>query len=235
MGMPCMPKPCRGVVLIRIFVDNEAAFAFVEQRRWRFGRTCPRCGAEERFGELRKAVDASGQYKCYACRSFFTIRSGTILEGSHLQFDTWLAALFLMVASQGTISLTLLAELLGVTVQTATKLKRLLAPEARVCAIDAHEIEIDRSIGARFAGIAARLPTKCCQETSGESPRQIRIRKLLALIEALSSDDIDLAFDTALERHLFARKPVCVGEAGSTVLGKTDHSSGFSLGRDRYR
>src|SRR3954468_11268519 len=81
--------------------SEEAAYAFVEAHVWRDGRVCPHCGAEGRSGSLKGKSTRIGVYKCYACRKPFTVKIGTIFEGSHIKLHVWLRAMILMTESGG--------------------------------------------------------------------------------------------------------------------------------------
>jgi transposase-like protein len=78
------------------FHSEEAAYAYVEARVWPEGRICPHCGSIERSGKLGGKSTRIGLYKCYDCRKPFTVKIGTIFEGSHVALRLWLQAIFLL-------------------------------------------------------------------------------------------------------------------------------------------
>ena len=63
--------------------NEEAAYAFVEARIWPHGPVCPHCGGTERNKKMMGKATRIGLYKCYDCRSQFTVKVGTIFESSH--------------------------------------------------------------------------------------------------------------------------------------------------------
>jgi transposase-like protein len=101
------------------FHDEEAAYQWVEARVWPQGRVCPKCGVVDQSGPLKGASTRIGTYKCYACRKPFTVKVGTIFEGSHVKMHVWLQAIFLIVSSKKGISANQLHRTLGVTLKTA--------------------------------------------------------------------------------------------------------------------
>jgi transposase-like protein len=101
------------------FHDEKAAFAYVEARVWPGGPVCPHCGGVERIGLMGGKSTRVGLYKCYQCRKPFTVRIGTIFEGSHVPLNIWLQAMYLIAGSKKGISSNQLHRTLGVTLKTA--------------------------------------------------------------------------------------------------------------------
>ncbi|MBI1213466.1 MAG: hypothetical protein GC190_18555 [Alphaproteobacteria bacterium] len=73
------------------FIDDEAARAKLEALRWPRGAVCPRCGESNRIYVL--AHIRRGLKKCGRCRRQFTVRTATLLEGSHVPLHKWLQAI----------------------------------------------------------------------------------------------------------------------------------------------
>jgi transposase-like protein len=112
------------------FHSEKAAFDYVEAQLWPHGPTCPHCGEAERLGRLDgvmskpskkhpEGVAKIGLWKCYGCRSQFTVRVGTIFEDSHLPLRLWLQAIHLLCASKKGISTRQLQRMLGCGMKTA--------------------------------------------------------------------------------------------------------------------
>jgi len=101
------------------FHNEEAAYAYVEARVWPNGPTCPKCGGVERIGLMGGKSTRIGLYKCYQCRSPFTVKIGTILESSHVPLRLWLQAIYLIASSKKGFSSNQLHRTLGVTLKTA--------------------------------------------------------------------------------------------------------------------
>lgn len=111
--------------LSHLFVDEDAARAFIESKLWPNGPVCPHCGSSEAYKLTPKANSAKGKhvrkgvYKCKACRKQFTVRVGTIFEDSHIPFCKWIMALHLMTSSKKGISSLQMSRELGITVKSA--------------------------------------------------------------------------------------------------------------------
>jgi transposase-like protein len=75
-----------------------------------------------------------GLYKCYACRKPFTVRQGTIFEGSHLPLHLWLQVIHLMCASKKGISTRQIQRMLACSMKTAWflthRIREAMAPGA---------------------------------------------------------------------------------------------------------
>lgn len=101
------------------FVNEEAAFAFVEARLWPNGPMCPHCKGTARVGRLQGKTTRAGLYKCYACKKPFTVRIGTIFEDSHLPLHLWLQIIHLMCASKKGIATRQIQRMLRCSMKTA--------------------------------------------------------------------------------------------------------------------
>ncbi len=102
------------------FHNEEAAYAYVEERLWPAGPVCFHCGAtEEHVGKLKGKSTRVGLYKCYACRKPFTVKMGTVMESSHVPLRVWLQAIYLMCSSKKGISTRQLQRTFRVGLKTA--------------------------------------------------------------------------------------------------------------------
>lgn len=100
--------------LFERFPDKESARVYLESRLWPNGVICPVCKAGERI-TARKA----GYYRCNACQEDFTVRTGTVMERSHIPLHKWLYAMYLLVTARKGISSMQIAKEIGVTQKTA--------------------------------------------------------------------------------------------------------------------
>jgi len=100
---------------LKKFPDERAARLHIEERRWQGSPVCPHCGEAHRI-QTRKA---EGYYRCLACKTDFTVRTGTIFERSHVPLDKWLYAIYLLVTSRKGVSSLQLSKEIGVTQKTA--------------------------------------------------------------------------------------------------------------------
>ena len=101
------------------FADEEAAYRLLEGVAWPQGPVCPHCNGGN-AGRLRGASTRAGTYKCYDCRKPFTVKIGTMLEGSHVPLRLWLQAIFLISCTGAPPTPYQLSKLLGVSLKTAT-------------------------------------------------------------------------------------------------------------------
>ena len=99
--------------------NEEAAYAFIEARIWPRGAICPHCGGTERNKKMEGKSTRIGLYKCYDCRSQFTVKVGTVFESSHIKLHLWLQAIFLIASSKKGISSNQLHRTLGITLKSA--------------------------------------------------------------------------------------------------------------------
>jgi transposase-like protein len=99
--------------------DEKAAYAFVESQLWADGRPCPHCGVLDESVLLQGKSTRIGVYKCRACRKPFTVKIGTVFEGSNIKLHIWLQAIFLLSSSKKGISSNQLSRSLGVTLKSA--------------------------------------------------------------------------------------------------------------------
>lgn len=101
----------------RIFHDESAAQEHIETVRWPNGPTCPHCGV---FNVHRMAGKTqAGMFQCRDCREKFTVRTGSVMERSHIPLHKWLLATHLMSASKKGMSAHQLHRMLGITYKSA--------------------------------------------------------------------------------------------------------------------
>ena len=99
-----------------IFHDEAKALAHIEASRWNGEPHCGHCGSV-RVRRLEGKM--TGYFQCNDCREKFTVRTGSIMERSHVPLHKWLLATHLMAASKKGMSAKQMERLLGVTYKTA--------------------------------------------------------------------------------------------------------------------
>jgi transposase-like protein len=107
------------VLSAKHFHDERAARAFVEAHVWPNGRVCPHCGTVDNSAPLKGKSTRPGVYKCRDCRKPFTVKVGTVFEGSNIKLHIWLQAMHLLCSSKKGFSANQLGRVLGVTRKTA--------------------------------------------------------------------------------------------------------------------
>jgi transposase-like protein len=107
--------------LFERFPDKESARVYFESRLWPNGVVCPVCGKGQwdMGGVSRITPRKGGYYRCNACKEDFTVRTGTIMERSHVPLHKWLYAMYLLVTARKGISSLQLAKEIGVTQKSA--------------------------------------------------------------------------------------------------------------------
>jgi transposase-like protein len=101
---------------VQYFADEDRAIAFVADMRWPDGeQACPKCGsvAEHYFMKTRK------RWKCRDCRHQFSVKVGSVFEGSPIKLSKWMPAVWMLANSKNGISSYELHRALGVTQKTA--------------------------------------------------------------------------------------------------------------------
>ncbi len=95
---------------------EEAAREHFEARRWPEGKICPHCSSTRKITE-RKGRE--GLYKCADCRKDFTAKIGTVLERSHISYQQWFMAIYMIMTARKGVSSLQLAKEIGVTQKSA--------------------------------------------------------------------------------------------------------------------
>ena len=102
------------VEAIQFFSDLDVAMEFVATLRWPGGPVCPRCGGKN-FSYLR----TRRLWKCKACKKQFSVKVGTIFEGSPIELDKWLITIWMLANSKDVVSSYEIHDTIGVTQKTA--------------------------------------------------------------------------------------------------------------------
>lgn len=100
-----------------IFHDADKAERHIEASRWNGEPVCPYCGSLHVTRMAGKTQ--AGMFLCNDCRDKFTVRTGTVMERSHLPLNKWLLAIHIMAASKKGMSAAQMGRMLGVTYKTA--------------------------------------------------------------------------------------------------------------------
>ena len=105
------------IELTEMFPDETSAIKWFEDTRWPDGeRHCGHCGSTE----TKEVPNAKPMpYWCKACRSYFSVRTGSMLQSSRLPLRKWVFAVYLYVTSLKGVSSMKLHRDLKVTQKTA--------------------------------------------------------------------------------------------------------------------
>ena len=103
------------IELLSMFPDNEAAEKWFEKQRWGGSPFCPTCGSKH----VSKSSHKTMKYRCNGCKGFFSVRKGTIMEGSNIGLQKWVIALYMVATSLKGVSSMKLHRELGITQKSA--------------------------------------------------------------------------------------------------------------------
>ena len=91
------------VELIQMFPNDAAAECWFVDNRWPDGVYCPACGS---VNIQERPTRKPQPYRCRDCRKDFSVKVGTLMQGSNLGFQKWVIALYLVTTGlKGTSSL----------------------------------------------------------------------------------------------------------------------------------
>ena len=113
-------RPYRKVItlleLARMFPDDDTARKWFEEQLWPGGeRWCVRCGSSN----THRASHRTMPYRCRDCRSYFSVKTGSLMESSKIGLQKWAWAIYLDVTHVKGISSLKLRRDIGVTQKTA--------------------------------------------------------------------------------------------------------------------
>lgn len=101
--------------MAELFPTDDAARKWFEAKIWPDGRHCPKCGSERTC----EATHQHMPYWCSDCRSYFSVKTGTVMERSPLPLRKWVYAIYLHLTSLKGVSSMKLHREINVTQKTA--------------------------------------------------------------------------------------------------------------------
>ena len=78
------------VEAVQLFPDDATAEAWFADIRWPDGPICPSCESDN---VQEGAKHPTMPYHCRACRTYFSVRTGTVVASSKLGYQTWALAI----------------------------------------------------------------------------------------------------------------------------------------------
>lgn len=101
--------------LLTYFKNEQICLDYLEQIRWNGKLECPYkdCGGDKIFR------CANHKYKCAKCKQIYSVKVGTIFEGSKLPLQKWYAAIYLITSHKKGISSLQLSRDLSITQKSA--------------------------------------------------------------------------------------------------------------------
>ena len=83
----------KGISLIELFgmfPDNETSMKWFEDRIWGNDRKCPRCQNDDTATSRHSTMP----YYCHVCKKRFSVKVGTVMEGSNISYQKWAIATY---------------------------------------------------------------------------------------------------------------------------------------------
>ena len=102
--------------LMKQFPDDETAEKWFIEQRWGDQITCPKCGSHN---IQVKTKHPQMPHRCRSCRKFFSVKTGTVMQGSNLGYQHWVIGIFLMTTNLKGVSSLKLHRDLGITQKSA--------------------------------------------------------------------------------------------------------------------
>ena len=84
------------IALFDMFPDEDSARKWFESSRWPDGRACAKCGS---VTTSEVPNEKPMPYWCTDCRSYFSVKTGTVMQSSKLPMRTWAIAIYQVMTS----------------------------------------------------------------------------------------------------------------------------------------
>ena len=104
------------VQAISEFSDEAKVERMFIDTRWPNGVRCPFCESDN---VVARPTRKPAPFRCYNCRKDFSVKTGTVMEGSNLSLSKWALASYLMTTNLKGVSSMKLHRDLGITQKTA--------------------------------------------------------------------------------------------------------------------
>ena len=104
------------IELMKKFSNDEVAEKWFVKNRWKNDISCPKCGS---VNIQTKTTHPEMPFRCRDCRKFFSVKTGTAMEGSNLGYQVWIVAIFLLTTNLKGVSSMKLHRDLGITQKAA--------------------------------------------------------------------------------------------------------------------
>jgi len=142
--------------IFKMFPDSATAEAWFAEQRWSSKPVCPHCGSENiQSGAKHKTMP----YRCREkeCAKRFSVKTGTVMQNSNLDYQVWAIAIYLMVTNIKGVSSMKLHRDLSITQKSAWHLAHRLRTswEANSAQQFSGQIEVDETyIGGKVKNMS---------------------------------------------------------------------------------
>lgn len=173
----------------KLYGQEAQCLALVVAWRWPNGFECPQCGGAAHCMIKPRRSYPRGLFQCNACKRQTSPIAGTIFAATKLPLTIWFSAMYHMTQTKQGISSIELGRRLGVTQNTAWKIKHKLAQvmmereagkplDGRVEMDDAY-LGGERPGGKRGRGAPGKRPFVAAVETTDDGqPKRIKLRQV---------------------------------------------------------
>ncbi len=119
------------MALMDMFHDDSTAKAWFEQQFWPNGPVCPYCESSNVQANIKHRTMT---HRCRECpgRRMFSLKTGTVMEGSKLPYKVWAIAVYLLTTSLKGVSSMKLHRDLGISQKSAWHLAHRLRKSLEV-------------------------------------------------------------------------------------------------------
>lgn len=153
------------VDVIKLFPTDKAAEKWLIEQRWPEGVECPHCGSKRIH---HNAKHKTMSMRCKDCRKWFSVKTGTAMQGSKLGYQKWVLAFYQMATGIKGVSSMKLHRDLGITQKSAW----FLAHRIRECWDTDKEkfggpVEADETY---FGGKRKNMPKSKREKLTGRGP-----------------------------------------------------------------
>ena len=127
----------------KMFTDDEFCEQMFIQARWPNGVACVRCGS---VNIQERPTRKPQPFRCRDCRKDFSVKSGSVMQGSNLPLRKWAQAVYLLTTNLKGVSSMRLHRELGITQKAAWHLgHRIRKAWAREGGLFAGPVEVDET------------------------------------------------------------------------------------------
>ena len=84
--------------LLDKFPNDRVAEDWFIETRWEHGVNCPHCKSDNIY--IRSEEKRSNQpYRCRSCKSDFSVKTGTLMQSSHIGYRAWAVGIYLITTN----------------------------------------------------------------------------------------------------------------------------------------